>query len=108
MHEIRQSAGGRSAAGNRFCSPVPAAQAPAAGCLSDAEKEQEQLEKTNENLKRQIMEFQEVQKQIRMLADYFRIRADKYEVLGNLPQTEHVFLSAVIFRKNTGLRWKRN
>ena len=38
-------------------------------------KEQEQLEKTNENLKRQIMEFQEVQKQIRMLADYFRIRA---------------------------------
>lgn len=54
-------------------------------------KEQEQLEKTNENLKRQIMDFQEVQKQIRMLADYFRIRADKYEVLGNLPQTEHVF-----------------
>ena len=61
------------------------------GCLSDAEKRAEQLEKTNENLKRQIMDFQEVQKQIRMLADYFRIRADKYEVLGNLPQTEHVF-----------------
>lgn len=29
---------------------------------------------------------------LRLLADYYRVRADKYEVLGNIPQSERTFL----------------
>ncbi len=55
------------------------------------QKERERLLAANEELTKKIAEFEKERERFQLVADYFRIRADKYEVLGQLPQSEHVF-----------------
>lgn len=55
---------------------------------------QEQIDKIqaeNENLQAQIAEYADKRKELRMISDYYRTRAGKYEVLGDLPQTKNTF-----------------
>ncbi|MGI6007497.1 MAG: V-type ATP synthase subunit I [Ruminococcus sp.] len=54
-------------------------------------REQKRLCQANRELEQKIGEFRKEKASYRLLADYFRIRAEKYEILGKLPQTEHVF-----------------
>ena len=38
------------------------------------------------------MALSEYREQIKLLADYYRMRADRYEVLGEIPQSESTFI----------------
>ncbi len=44
-----------------------------------------------QELKQKMTACQDERQNLKFTADYFRMRADKYEVLGKLPQTENVF-----------------
>ncbi|MDD3404552.1 MAG: V-type ATP synthase subunit I [Hespellia sp.] len=56
------------------------------------EKQIEQLNKMIEEIKERIVAADTYREDIRLLSDYYRVRADKYEVLGTLPQTKNTFL----------------
>lgn len=47
--------------------------------------------KSVEDTKREIAEFAPTRKNLELTADYYRIRAEKYEVLGELNQSERTF-----------------
>lgn len=54
-----------------------------------------EIEKTNVKIslvETEVRELAKYRDRIRLFADYYRIRADKYEVLGQLPQSERTFL----------------
>ena len=48
-------------------------------------------EKAIEQAKQQLVDLAENRKDLQQLSDYFRIRAEKYEVLGGLDQSENTF-----------------
>jgi V/A-type H+-transporting ATPase subunit I len=53
-----------------------------------------ELEKTSaeiENLQKEIAEYAGSRQDMRLISDYYRIRAEKYEILGKLPQTGRTF-----------------
>ncbi|MCR5675605.1 MAG: V-type ATP synthase subunit I [Lachnospiraceae bacterium] len=52
----------------------------------------ERLAGEDENLKKKIAAYAPRRDEIRFIADYFRLRSDKYEVIGGLEQTDRVFL----------------
>lgn len=45
-----------------------------------------------EETEKQIRELSSLREDIKILADYYRVRADKYAVLGELPQSESTFV----------------
>lgn len=47
--------------------------------------------KTIEDLEKQIADYAGSRQELRLISDYYRIRAEKYEILGQLPQTENTF-----------------
>ena len=51
-----------------------------------------ELEAETEDLSGKIAAFAGARQNIRVLSDYFRVRSQKYETIGVLPQTENVFL----------------
>ena len=56
---------------------------------------QEELEETKEvieSLKQEILDYEGERKNLRMISDYYRMRADRYQVLGQIPQTKNTFL----------------
>lgn len=62
------------------------------------DREKELLEKETEKIQSEIIELKNKiyfhageREHLRLLSDYYRIRVDKYEVLGKLPQTRNVF-----------------
>ncbi|MCH1984469.1 V-type ATP synthase subunit I [Ruminococcus sp. OA3] len=55
------------------------------------EEEKQVLEMEIQELKQKVTACQDERQNLKLTADYFRMRADKYEVLGQLPQTENVF-----------------
>ena len=52
----------------------------------------ERLAGEDEELKKKIAAFAPRRDEIRFIADYFRLRSDKYEVIGSLEQTDRVFI----------------
>lgn len=42
-------------------------------------------------IEKQLVELSSNRESLRLVADYYRVRADKYEVLGQLPQSERTF-----------------
>lgn len=52
----------------------------------------EKLAKESEKAKREIISYADRRDDIRNTQDYFRIRADKYNVISELDQTRHVFV----------------
>lgn len=71
-------------------------------------REKENLENKIQSIKTRIDEIEKAVKEsaslredLKILADYYRVRADKYEVLGQLPQSERTFvISGYIPRQN--------
>ena len=63
---------------------------------AEEREELEQQEKTcaaeTAEIEEQIRELSEHRTEIKIAADYYRVRADKYEVLGELPQSERTFV----------------
>ncbi len=63
---------------------------------SEEREELEQQENTcaaeTAEIEEQIRELSEHRTEIKIAADYYRVRADKYEVLGELPQSERTFV----------------
>lgn len=51
-----------------------------------------QLSQETENIKNEIISYAEMRDKICSTQDYFRIRADKYNVISELDQTKHVFV----------------
>lgn len=47
--------------------------------------------KAIEDLEKQIADYAGSRQELRLISDYYRIRAEKYEILGQLPQTENTF-----------------
>lgn len=62
-------------------------------------KEKEELEQKIEALKQEIQNdeeeiigFKEIRSNLKVVGDYFRMRADKYQILGTIPQSQRTFL----------------
>ena len=51
-----------------------------------------ELEEEKKDLAEKIAVYKSMRENIRILSDYFRIRSQKYETIGRLPQTENVFV----------------
>ncbi|MDD3362039.1 MAG: V-type ATP synthase subunit I [Hespellia sp.] len=56
------------------------------------EKQIEQLNKMIEEIQQRLIAADAYREDLRLISDYYRIRAEKYEVLGTLPQTKNTFL----------------
>ncbi|MCD7981590.1 MAG: V-type ATP synthase subunit I [Clostridiales bacterium] len=54
-------------------------------------KEIEEHQAEIEGYIEEVKKFEPVREDLRMVSDYYRMRAGKYEVLGTLPQTENTF-----------------
>ena len=54
-------------------------------------KDIEEQKKTADGLRKQIAEYAGERESFRIAADYYRMRRDKYELLGEIPQSENVF-----------------
>ncbi len=58
------------------------------------------LEKSNEELEKQIAGYESARDDLRLASDYYRVRAAKYEVLGKLLQSKRTFvLNGYILKK---------
>lgn len=62
-------------------------------------KEKEELEQKVETLKQEIKKdeetiagYRDVRNSLKVVGDYFRMRADKYQILGTIPQSQRTFL----------------
>lgn len=59
---------------------------------ADMEKEISRIQSNIAEIEKEIMSLAVHREGLKLLADYYRVRADKYEVLGQLPQSERTFL----------------
>lgn len=57
----------------------------------DLENEIQSLKGQISSLEDEIKSFEQDRKDLKLVADYYRIRADKYQVLGQLPQSRQTF-----------------
>lgn len=55
------------------------------------EAEIAKLQKEIDNCQKQIADFADKRSDLRLISDYFRTRAEKYEVLGQIPQSDRTF-----------------
>ena len=58
----------------------------------ELEAEIEKLNTIISEIETRIAELRDSREELRMISDYFRIRAEKYEVLGTLPQSQRTFV----------------
>lgn len=58
-----------------------------ADLLGEIERHKEEME----TARQEIVSLAENRRDLRIVADYYRVRADKYQVLGTLPQSERTF-----------------
>lgn len=75
-----------------FARPSQLAQDRPAQKKADLEAEIEQLNKQNSLKEEEIRILAQNRQKIEVVGDYFRMRADKYEVLGTLPQSQRTFV----------------
>ena len=68
-------------------------------CADIPAREKEELENKIKSIKirigeieKEVKESASIREELKILADYYRVRADKYEVLGQLPQSERTFV----------------
>lgn len=59
---------------------------------ADLEAEVEKLNSRNNEIEKEISGYADSREELRLISDYFRMRADKYEVLGTLPQSQRTFV----------------
>lgn len=63
-----------------------------AQCAADLNVRIQELKKEIESTERKLKAYEGSRENLRMLSDYFRIRAQKYEALGSLLQSEKTFI----------------
>ncbi len=63
-----------------------------AGETADLKQKIKENEIRISEIEQEIVQLAEQREQIYLLADYYRVRADKYEVLGEIPQSENTFV----------------
>lgn len=75
-----------------FARPSQLSDKTPAEAQADLLVQREEEEKKIADLEAELQEQGSCRRDFRILSDYFRIRADKYEVLGQLPQSSRTFL----------------
>lgn len=58
----------------------------------ELQKQIEELQEDNKKAEEQIRSYEGSRERLKQVADYYRMRADKYEVLGGIPQTKQTFI----------------
>ncbi len=74
-----------------FSKPAQSVNKVPAEYQKELQTEADTAERQIESLKKEIGEYAGSRQDLRMVSDYCRIRAEKYEILGQLPQTENTF-----------------
>lgn len=74
---------------------------------ADMEKVISEIESRAAEIEKEITSLAVHREGLKLLADYYRIRADKYEVLGQLPQSERTFLISGYVPKKEAVRVKK-
>lgn len=74
-----------------FAKPAQSVNKVPAEYQKELEQEVQSLTKEIEGIKKEIVDYVGSRQDLRLLSDYYRARAEKYEVLGQLPQTENTF-----------------
>ena len=74
-----------------FSRPSNVAAVTPKAAAEELEKEKEQLETEIQEITKKIEGEAGHREELKMLSDYYRMRADKYEVLGKLPQSQNTF-----------------
>ena len=77
--------------GRGFARPSQILQQVPAAARSEMESEINSRELKIEEIEQQLAGLGVSRESLKLLADYYRVRADKYEVLGTLPQSERTF-----------------
>lgn len=77
--------------GKGFARPSQVLQQVPAQAKAEMEAEVREREKKIEEIELELAGLGCSRESLRLLADYYRVRADKYEVLGTLPQSERAF-----------------
>ena len=58
----------------------------------ELEQKIEALKQEIQNDEKEIIGFKEIRSNLKVVGDYFRMRADKYQILGTIPQSQRTFL----------------
>ena len=77
--------------GRGFARPSQVLQQVPAAAKSEMEAEIRRRESKIDEIEQQLTGLGVSRDSLKLLADYYRVRADKYEVLGTLPQSERTF-----------------
>ncbi len=77
---------------NGFARPSQSLQKTPSAVIADLEKDIQSAEDEAERLKKAIEDSRDCRMELRLVGDYYRARARKYEVLGDIPQTEQTFI----------------
>ncbi len=76
--------------------------------IKDWEKKIHGLEETIKKKEKEIEALASAREELQIASDYYRIRAEKYQVLGTLPQSERVFcISGYVAKKQVPLLRER-
>lgn len=76
--------------------------------IKDWEKQIHGLEETIKKKEKEIEALASAREELQIASDYYRIRAEKYQVLGTLPQSERVFcISGYVAKKQVPLLRER-
>lgn len=74
-----------------FAKPASAVNKVPAEYQKELQAEMDASVQAAENLEKEIAEYAGSRQDLRLVSDYYRIRAEKYEILGQLPQTVNTF-----------------
>ena len=75
-----------------FSRPVVSAEQIPAEKKNALEEQIRQTEQTIEEIREEIISHVKDREEIKIIGDYYRMRAEKYEVLGTLPQSKRTFI----------------
>ena len=75
-----------------FSRPVVSAERIPAQQKAELEEQIRQIEEDIANIREEIISHAEDREEMKVIGDYYRMRAEKYEVLGTLPQSRRTFI----------------
>ena len=75
-----------------FSRPVVSAERIPAKQKAELEEQIRQIEEDIANIREEIISHAEDREELKVIGDYYRMRAEKYEVLGTLPQSRRTFI----------------
>ena len=75
-----------------FSRPIVSAERIPAKQKAELEEQIRQIEEDIANIREEIISHAEDREELKVIGDYYRMRAEKYEVLGTLPQSRRTFI----------------